>query len=297
MVGSGTQVQSVSPLIRRRRLAGELRTLRETAGVTAEELAKRAGKSRSMLSRFETGDRVPTVADVSRLLEALGDMGVRVEDARWHELIQMASDAGERGWWEAYGAAMGARQRVYADLEFGATTVREYQNYVIPGLLQTPGYTQARVELSQMQAMLPTGVSRSVEAKMMRQRMLLRPGGPSYEAVIDEVAIRRPAAVKDVTREQLLHLANLAERNDRMRVRILLQGAELRDYWLPRSPFSIYDYPSGDPQAVAVDTETVDLVYIGDEVKPYVELWQRAWDAALSGPDSAVLLRGAAAEK
>lgn len=193
-----------------------------------------------------------------------------------------------------YGSAMGARQRVYADLEFGAVTVREYQNYVIPGLLQTPAYTQSRVELSQMQAMLPAGSSRSVEAKMMRQRMLFRPGGPSYDAVIDEVAIRRPAAAKDVMCEQLLHLAELAERDEKMRVRVLRQDAELRDYWLPRSPFSVYNYHGGDPQAVAVDTETVDLVYIGDDVKPYVELWERVWKAALSVRDSAALLRAAA---
>ncbi|WP_189170548.1 helix-turn-helix domain-containing protein [Pilimelia anulata] len=98
-------------MIRRRRLAGELRSLRERAGLTAEQLAREAGKSRSMLSRFETADRVPTVADVSDLLRALGTAGVAVDDARWHELVQMASDAGERGWWESFGPGMGARQQ------------------------------------------------------------------------------------------------------------------------------------------------------------------------------------------
>ena len=288
------QVESVSPLIRRRRLAGELRGLREAAGLTSEQLAKLIGKSRPMVSKFETGDRVPSIVDVSRLLEALGDH-VEIDDIRWHELIQMAKDAGERGWWEAYEPAIGIRQRVYADLEYGATTVREYQSYIIPGLLQTSAYTRARVELAHMQARLCATVDRSVEAKMMRQRMLTRPGGPEYTAVIEELAFRRPAADPEVMREQLLHLVNLAEQNGQVRVRVLPRDAKLRDYWLPRGPFSIYNYHRGDPTAVAVDTETTDLIYTApDEVQPYLELWDRVWEAVLSAADSAALLRAVA---
>jgi transcriptional regulator with XRE-family HTH domain len=287
-------IESVSPLIRRRRLAGELRALRESAGLTSEQLAKLIGKSRPMVSKFETGDRVPSIADMSRLLEALGTR-IDINDIRWHELIQMTKDAGERGWWEAYEPAMGARQRVYADLEYGAAVVREYQSYVIPGLLQTPAYTRARVELAHMQARLPATVERSVEAKMMRQRMLTRPGGPEYTAVIEELAFRRPAADPEVMREQLLHLVKLAEKDGPVRVRVLPQGAKLRDHWLPRGPFSIYDYHRDDPTAVAVDTETTDLIYTApDEVQPYLELWDRVWEAVLSAADSAGLLRATA---
>jgi hypothetical protein len=229
------------------------------------------------------------VADVSVILQALGIDG----GDRWHDLVQMAKDAGERGWWESYGADMGDRQRVYADLEHGAVTVREYQLFVVPGLLQTPEYTRARAELALKQARMPTHtLDRSVDAKMMRQKMVQRPGGPTYAAVIDEVAIRRPAAPPPVMREQLLHLAELAERDDRMKVRVLPQRAELRDFWLPRSPFTLYSYAHGDPDAAMVDTENVDLVYTEPaDVAPYAELYSRIWDAALPAAESAATLR------
>lgn len=279
---------SISPLVRRRRLARELRDLREGAGLTAEELARRIGMSRPKLSRFETADRVPSVSDVNAILSEFG-----IEGERWHELVQMAKDAGERGWWESYGADMGERQAIYANLEHGAVSVREYQLFVVPGLLQTREYTRARAELALKQARLPnTTPERSVDAKMMRQRMLARPGGPRYEAVIEEVAMCRPAAPPEVMREQLLHLAALAEGSERMTVRVLPQRAELRDFWLPRSPFSLYRFHGGDPDAVAVDTERVDLVYTEvKDVSPYADLYDRIWEAALSGPESATVLR------
>jgi hypothetical protein len=47
----------------------------------------------------------------------------------------------------AYGDAMGSRQRVYADFESGAKTIREYCQTAMPGVLQTPDFTWALVEL------------------------------------------------------------------------------------------------------------------------------------------------------
>jgi transcriptional regulator with XRE-family HTH domain len=283
-----------SPLIRRRRLANELRQLREHASLTSEELAKASGLYRSKVSRIETGDRVPTVADVTAILRALNVD----DDERWHALVEMAKDAIERGWWTAYGPAMGARQAVYADLEYGADQVREYMSFVIPGLLQTAAYTRSRAELARKQARLAAderSVDRAVEAKATRARMLRRPDGPRYEAVIEEAAIRRPAAPPDVMHEQLRHLVELAEQDQQTTILILPLTARLEDYWLPRSPFSIYDYADGDPGAVAVDTENQDLIYTDPaDVTPYVELYGRVRRAALSAADSVALLKTAA---
>lgn len=41
---------------------------------------------------------------------------------------------------------MGDRQRLYADIESGASTIREYQPGAIPGILQTPDYSWALIE-------------------------------------------------------------------------------------------------------------------------------------------------------
>jgi hypothetical protein len=243
------------------------------------------------ISRLENANGRPSIADVIAILDAL-----HVTGDRWHHLRGMASDAAERGWWEDYGDHMGERQQVYADLEYGAETVREYTNFVVPGLLQTPEYTRARAELARLQARLPDEPDgdRAVDAKIARQRVLRRPDGPQYEAIIDEAAVRRLAAPPKVMRAQLLHLADLAA-DDKTIVRVLPLNALIADYWVPRSPFSLYTYRDGDPEVAAVDTETADSVYTQPaEVASYAQLFDRLRRAALSPQGSADFLRKAA---
>ncbi len=53
-------------------LAGELRELRRRRGLTLERLAAASGVSRSMISKIERGDAVPSTMVLSKLAEALG---------------------------------------------------------------------------------------------------------------------------------------------------------------------------------------------------------------------------------
>src|SRR5689334_5033182 len=52
--------------------ADKLRALREAAGISKYELAKRAGLSKQELSRLELGQREPSWATVQALAKALG---------------------------------------------------------------------------------------------------------------------------------------------------------------------------------------------------------------------------------
>jgi transcriptional regulator with XRE-family HTH domain len=49
-----------------------LERVRQEAGLSQEELATRAGTSRTTLSAYERGRKSPTLATVSRLLETAG---------------------------------------------------------------------------------------------------------------------------------------------------------------------------------------------------------------------------------
>lgn len=54
--------------------AGELlRLVRERAGITQEELARRGGTSQAAISRIEAGDTSVTIATLERLLAAMGE--------------------------------------------------------------------------------------------------------------------------------------------------------------------------------------------------------------------------------
>jgi transcriptional regulator with XRE-family HTH domain len=271
----------ISPYVRRLRLANEIRTRREAANLTSEELGKRISQSRIKISRLETGARRPDIGDVMKILDVLG-----VEGDEWRSVVQMARDAAERGWWETSAfAGMGDRQKLYADLESGAITIREYQIFV-PGLLQTHEYTRARRPMQGRSNAFE--LERAVKARQRRQQELHRDGGPSYEAVLDEVAVRRIAADPSIMEAQLKRLAELAEADDRIAVRILPVNAVVAEYRLPYSPFSIYTYPDpGDPMVVVVDTVTTDLVLTEpEEVGPYAALYDAIRAAALSPSDS-----------
>jgi hypothetical protein len=224
-----------------------------------------------------------------------------VQGEQWSYLVEVASEAADKGWWASYGDAMGARQAVYADLESGARLIREYQPF-IPGLLQTADFARQRNAAELGRAYEPDSVIEraSVEARQTRQRMMMRAGGPSYEVVIDEVAIRRPLAPPEILAAQLRHLLQFRD-HPRITVRLLPVDARLRDYRVVRSAFSLYTYPGPqDPEVVAVDTVTADMVMTtlleADQVHRYTDLYDRLVEAALSPDESADMLSAAAVQ-
>ena len=131
-----------------------------------------------------------------------------------------------------------------------------------------------------------------------RQRMLRRPGAPTYEVILDELAIRRLAAPPDMVKKQLSHLATSATASTGVTLRVLPIDARVEGYTVPRCAFSIYTYPDpGDPVVVAIDTVTSDLVLTDPaEVNPYEQLYARLRAAALPAKASLDLLSNAAAE-
>ena len=267
----------ISPYVRRLRLAAELRALRTEGGLTHEQLAKQIGQSRAQISRLENG-HVVDQADVMSILDALG-----VDDERWTKILTIAREAGERGWWES-NRGMGERQALYANLEAGAETIREYQGTFVPGLLQTPDFTRARIEADRQTGSAGFTAAKAIDGRLGRQRMLRRPDGPVYDVILDEVAIRRPAAPPEILKAQLYHLAATVNVDPKVTLRVLPVRAEIDGYSVPRSSFSIYTFADpGDPNVVAVDTVTDDLVLTEQPlVNRYLEMFNRLRRATLS---------------
>jgi transcriptional regulator with XRE-family HTH domain len=279
----------ISPYVRRLRLGAELRALRAAAGLTHEQVARRIGESRAQISRLENG-HVVDQADVMKILDALG-----VEGEQWTQVVTIAREAGEKGWWEST-RGMGERQALYANLEAGAAAIREYQQTFIPGLLQTPEFVRARTAADATLEPMTGTVEGVLAGRSGRQRMLRRPGAPTYEVIVDELAIRRLAAPPDIVKKQLYHLATTCNGKPAVALRVLPVEARLDSFTVPRCAFSIYTYPDpGDPAVVAIDTVTSDLVLTEPaEVAPYEQLYARLRAAALPPADSLDLLTQAA---
>lgn len=279
----------ISPYVRKLRLAAEIRRLRAESGMTADQLAKRIGGSRADISRLENG-HVVDQADVIKILDACGIGG-----DRWTEIVTIARQAGEKGWWESH-KTMGDRQALVANLEAGAATMRRYEQTHVPGLLQTQDYTRALAVSATLEPLEGTADGILV-GRSGRQRMLRRPGGPTLDVIMDELAIHRLAAPPDIVKKQLYHMTTAVNAEPKITLRVLPVHARIKDYTVPRCTFSIYTYPDpGDPQVVAIDTVTSDLILTDpQDVTPYDRLYERLWEAALPPEQSLDLLTKAAA--
>jgi transcriptional regulator with XRE-family HTH domain len=281
----------ISPYVRRLRLAAELRALRAEAGWTHEQLSKRSGESRAQISRLENGHLVDQ-ASVMKILDALG-----VEGDRWTQMMTITREAAEKGWWEST-RGMGDRQALYANLEAGATSIREYHLTFLPGLLQVPEYVRARWDADHRLKPMEFPIEGIVAGSAGRQRMLRRPGAPAYEVIIDEMAVRRLSAPPAVFKKQLYHLTQAVDGDPKLTLRVLPIGARITGYTVPRCPFSLYTYSDpGDPTVVAADSVTSDLVLTDSaDVTPYEHLYTGLRQAALSQDDSLDVLTKAATE-
>ncbi|MFI0797050.1 Scr1 family TA system antitoxin-like transcriptional regulator [Micromonospora rubida] len=285
-------MNSPSPYVRRRWLGHEIRRLRGEHGVTGESIARAVGFPRQQLSALENGHLGPDIDLVSGICDYLA-VGVNRRTA----IMDAAAEGWARGWWAADAERMGVRQAIYADLESGTKTITEYAMVLIPGLLQTPAFADARLRSDPARHGDGFDPTAAVAARTHRQSLVLAAGGPRYEAVIDEIAIRRRAADPVVVAEQLRHVVTVCANHRSVIVRVLPLDASVSGHSAPRSAYSIYRYR--DPQgshAVAVDTLAKDLIHTeSSEVDPYLSLHSRLKAAALS-PDASIRLLRATAE-
>jgi hypothetical protein len=248
------------------------------------------GKSRQEISKMERG-LTANPTDVLNLLEALG-----VPDERWPQLTTIARDASVPGWWDSV-KDIGERQALFANLECGAATIREYHLTVLPGLLQIPEYTRALVLAGQAVEPVSGTVDGILAGRAGRQRHLRRPGGPMVEMVIDEFAVLRRAAPAGVVKRQLRHLVGVMKGSQpAIALRVLPAEAQFRDFLVPRGTFSLYTYPdTRDPSVVAIDNATSDVILTAeDEVRTHERIWEHTLEAALPPEESAKFLAEAA---
>jgi transcriptional regulator with XRE-family HTH domain len=221
-------------------LGAELRRHREAAGVTIDVVAERLGFSPSKVSRIETGHNSATPRDVAELLAFYG-----VQTREAEELVQIAREARQKGWWHPFSAVLvGA----YVGLEAAARGVRTYEQQVIPGLLQTEDYALAMIGVARSSD-TPKEIDRRVHVRLARQSLLTQDDAIDLRVVLDEAVLSRPVGGDDVMRDQLARLIEVqAQPNVRIQVLPFAAGAHAG----MDGPFTILDFP---------DQADADLVY------------------------------------
>lgn len=271
----------------RRRLAAELRRLREAAGLTCDEVGARLDCSGSKISRIETGRVSVSPRDVRDLLRLY-----EVPEDRRDSLIQLARESREKGWWQSYGDTVEPHLATYLGMESEASQVSQYSVARIPILLQTEEYARAVVSGGRAQTgRYPGPVDRVVEMLMERQRRAAA-SPPGLRLVLDETALRRQVGGPQIMREQIRHLIELSSAAaTSVQVIPFSTGAHIA----MDLPFVILGFPDpSDPDVAAIGYAT-GVVWIEDtaEVDRYNTLFRHLQAAALSPGDSAALMTSA----
>jgi transcriptional regulator with XRE-family HTH domain len=178
-----------------------LRRLRETAGITIDQVAEKLECSASKISRIETGQTGVTPRDVHQLIIVYG-----VPDDGADLLLRFAREARQKGWWQLYGTVLTS---AYVGLESAADAVRSYEALVVPGLLQTEGYARAMIEGGRPD-LDNAEVEKRVRVRKNRQSLLSQDDPLDLWIVLDEAVLHRPVGGRVVMREQLNHLVEAA---------------------------------------------------------------------------------------
>ncbi|MEU2752011.1 helix-turn-helix transcriptional regulator [Streptomyces collinus] len=246
-----------------------LRHFREAALLTQEGLARQIPCDRSHVARVEGGTRVPQDTFAKTCDELLDTGGVL---ARLWARIDWYPQVEHPDWF---------RRRAEMDEE--AVSLREYQERVMPGLLQTADYARA------LSSRYVSGLEleERVRARLSRQQRFLADGGPLYVVVLDESCLRNVVGDPAVMRDQCAHLLSLV-----LRPNIRVQVA-------PSGPFEIVR-PSGSMSLITLPegrhwlySESLNRGHFADDPALY-ERYNQFYDVlradALSAPQSADLI-------
>jgi transcriptional regulator with XRE-family HTH domain len=196
-----------SPTVRRRRLAAELRGIRESKGKSGDTVAAALKWSASKISRYERARTSLRPKEVERLLDYYGISGSRRD-----LLLGLAQDAAQKGWWEEYGDSLTEEYQQFIGLEYEATSMSIWHVDVVTGLLQTEAYARHIIgSYSRVEPVPPGMVGRMVNVRMRRQQVLDR-DGLQISVVLDESVLQRRIGSDSVMYEQLQRLAKEAEK-------------------------------------------------------------------------------------
>jgi transcriptional regulator with XRE-family HTH domain len=267
-----------SPTVRRRRLAAELRQLRKESGKTREQVAEFVGCSPVTITRIESAQSAPRLADTARMLECYGITGERREI-----LMTLCSEARKRGWWHQFSGTIPPWFEVYVGVEGEVSEIRSYQPELVDGRLQTEGYIRALM-LADVDVPSEEELDRRVSLRMKRQEQFFTgDDGPKMWVVLNEAALRRQVGGPATMKEQLRHLIAVS-RSHKVVLQVLTYAGGAHPAM--DGAFEILRFPDPADHDIVYVQYRRGSIYLEDpsDVEAYAELFDHLRARAL-GPD------------
>jgi transcriptional regulator with XRE-family HTH domain len=259
-------------------LAREIQRAREAKGMSRDALAKAVFVSESLVRSWERGKRLPKPDHLKNVERVLGfgngeEPGIlcRLRE----ELVKAAVPVEWFGRWQ--------------EIEEQATSLWTFQPLLIPGLLQTEEYATVVLRAANHIADL----DESVTARMERQRVLTGEDPPMLIALITEVALRHNVGGPKVMHDQLMHLADMAER-DNIIVHIIPDDSPVCAGFL--SGFVIANFDGGDDVAYVDNQLNGEVIEDAEDVVRLRRMFDTFRADTLRRQESIDFIRRVAAE-
>jgi transcriptional regulator with XRE-family HTH domain len=269
-------VTGVGPTLGQRELGARMRELRHGLGWTVQDVGEKLLCSPIKISRMETGARRPSLRDIRDLCMLYG-----VGEATSAELMDLAKQARQLGWWKPYSDL---NLDPYIGLEQDATRITCFSAFFVPALLQTEAYADAIIK-AKAPKISPVIHRQRVEARLRRQEILQRPAPPRYRALLDEAVLRRQAGSPAVMAAQLGKILEL-QQAEKATVQVI--PFDVGVHAATDSNFVLLEIDEPRTAVVFVEGLTNNSYYErGTDLDRYREAADSLRSAALSPADSA----------
>jgi len=276
-----------APRPRRERLRQELVRVRDLAGVSGRELARRLKNARPELkasqgtiSRIENGQVLPSLPVVRAWLELC-----QVDEPNSERIVDLAEAAhGETRPWKELLQEEQHLQGVARQRELAAVRVRNFQPTIVPGLLQTPEYAASLIPLADVTG--GTEHEAAVAERLARQQVLYD-DNRRFQFVMTEHVLRWAPGPRGLLTAQLDRIASLAGLDT---VDVAVVPVETPAL-VPWHNFVIWESADRDPFVTTELVHGEQELHDPEQVALYEKLWDRMWSSAVVGEDAVGLVR------
>ena len=272
--------------MRRRRLAAELREIREDKGKSGDTVAAALKWSASKISRYERARTGLRPREVERLLDYY-----QITGPRRALLLGLAEDAAQKGWWEEFADSLSEDYQQFIGLEHEAASMAIWHVDVVTGLLQTEAYARHIIgSYSRVEPMPPGMIGRMVRVRMRRQQVLSRED-LELSVVLDESVLKRRIGDESVMYEQLQRLLQEADRPN-LTLRILPLNAQHTVFGESFVIFGFRDDNDATLRDVVITEQLRNSLTLEGERETYLHriAFQALWEASLDPATSRALI-------
>lgn len=180
----------------RRFVGRELKRAREAKGMSRAQVASLFPVDNSLVAKWESGTRTPTLRDLERLTVELGI------ESKFEILKGIIEDLATNEFSPEWAGK-------WIKINQCATQLLIYQSLVMPAIFQTDDYARAVLRVSKPG---PFELDEQIAARTAQREILAKDDPPLVVAILGEAVLRHAVGGPKTMHDQLMHLVEVARR-------------------------------------------------------------------------------------